>query len=509
MDYKNVKEIYIGNLYKAQYTTFLLKENNKEIYSCGDNLYGQLGLGKDSYPSFGKSNTSNIKDVIACSSFTIVLKNDGTLWGIGSNKNGVFGLGHSNAMYRLLQLPINDVKCIRAKEYSNSASIYIVKNDGTLWVAGSNSSGQLGLGHKNNIYTFTQVDIDNVKNVQCGWNHVMVLKNDGTLWACGSNNSGQLGLNSTTSVSVLTQVTTNISDIKQIKCAGENSYIVKNDGTLWIAGRNWMGQLGMGLNYKTNWLVFKQNTVVSNVKEIIARDQSNIVITHNNEIYATGANSYKLFGLGHSNSIYTYTKLNISDFKQISLVSDTMLVLKNDGTVLGIGCNYDGRLGLGHSNVLNSLTDLNLSNIDYICDSIDYSKNINLINNKNELINCGTDYYGQLLRSSNEFGEFTKVSIPDNVTIKKFHTYGEASLFLGSDDKLYATGINSCGEFGNGDDYEGFNTFTSIMENVKDFCSGYYNVLVVKNDGTVWASGQNWHQQFGFGPDDWNDRTFF
>lgn len=507
MDYKNIKDVYTGHLYDTQYVTFLLKENNKELYACGDNLYGQLGLNKYSYPSFGKILVSDVKDIIT-DDFTIILKNDGTVWGIGNNTNGIFGLGHSNPLYQLTQLPIDNVKAIRT-EYSIGASIYILKNDGTVWVAGYNRYGQLGLGDTTNRNVFTQVDVEDVKDVQCGWNHMMVLKNDNSLWVCGGNASGQLGLNNKTSTKVLTEVTTNVSDIKQISCAGENSYIVKNDGTLWIAGRNWMGQLGMGLNYKTNWLVFTQNTKVSNVRKIIAFDQASIIITHDNQIYATGSNSYGLFGLGHSNSLFTYTKLNITDVKQINLVSNMMIVLKNDGTVWGTGKNYGGQLGLGHNNNVNILTNLNLSNIEYIFSNTSHSNNINLLNDKNEIVNCGDNYFGQLLRNSNEFSEFTKVDIPNNISIKKFHTYGEASFFLGSDNKLYASGINSSGELGNGDNYETYNRFTPILENVKDFSNGYCNIIAVKNDGTVWASGQNWYQQFGFGPNDYDDRTVF
>ena len=64
MDYKNIKDVYTGHLYDTQYVTFLLKENNKELYACGDNLYGQLGLNKYTYPSFGKIFVSDVKDII-------------------------------------------------------------------------------------------------------------------------------------------------------------------------------------------------------------------------------------------------------------------------------------------------------------------------------------------------------------------------------------------------------------------------------------------------------------
>ncbi|WP_219666894.1 hypothetical protein, partial [Clostridioides difficile] len=47
-------------------------------------------------------------------------------------------------------------------------STYLLYNDGTLYVAGNNLYGQLGLGTNGasaNVNTFTKVDVDNVKAV--------------------------------------------------------------------------------------------------------------------------------------------------------------------------------------------------------------------------------------------------------------------------------------------------------------------------------------------------------
>ena len=44
--------------------------------------------------------------------------------------------------------------------------------------------------------------------------HSLILKNDGTLWGCGLNTSGQLGLEDTTNRTAFTQITTNTDNIK-------------------------------------------------------------------------------------------------------------------------------------------------------------------------------------------------------------------------------------------------------------------------------------------------------
>ena len=92
----------------------------------------------------------------------------------------------------------------------------ILKNDGTLWGCGYNGYGQLGLGNTNSRTTFTQIttNVDNIKSVYCGGYHTLILKNDGTLWSTGYNNYGQLGLGDGSNRTTFTQVTTNTNNIK-------------------------------------------------------------------------------------------------------------------------------------------------------------------------------------------------------------------------------------------------------------------------------------------------------
>ena len=102
----------------------------------------------------------------------------------------------------------------------------ILKDDDTLWGCGGNGSGELGLGNSANKTTFTQIttNTDNIKSVYCGSLHTFILKNDGTLWGCGYNNFGQLGLGGGGSRTTFTQITTNTDNIKSLP----NQYMVLN-----------------------------------------------------------------------------------------------------------------------------------------------------------------------------------------------------------------------------------------------------------------------------------------
>ena len=99
---------------------------------------------------------------------------------------------------------------------SFSSHSLILKNDGTLWGTGDNYYGSLGLGDSSHRYTFTQVttNTNNIKSVCCGGSYTIILENDGTLWGCGHNPHGQLGLGDGYNRATFTQITTNADNVK-------------------------------------------------------------------------------------------------------------------------------------------------------------------------------------------------------------------------------------------------------------------------------------------------------
>ena len=84
---------------------------------------------------------------------------------------------------------------------SSSAAIL---DDGTLWVVGTNSDGELGLGDTTNRTEWTQLGTDtDWAKVYMGGGNFFAIKTDGTLYGAGRNEAGTLGLGSA-GVKVLT-----------------------------------------------------------------------------------------------------------------------------------------------------------------------------------------------------------------------------------------------------------------------------------------------------------------
>ena len=343
-----------------------------------------------------------------------------------------------------------------------SRNSFIIKNDGTLWACGKNSYGQLGLGDTNNRNIFTQIttNTNNIKSICCGDGHTIILKNDGTLWGCGYNYYGALGLGDANNRTTFTQITTNVNDIKSVYCGSRQTFILKNDGTLWGTGYNGNGELGLGdTNNRTTFTQITTNA--NNVKLISCGYYHTCILKNDGTLWGCGENAYGQLGLGQttgSKTTFTQITTNTNNIKSVNCGGRFTLILKNDGTLWTCGHNGYGQLGLG--------------------DTSDRATFTQVINNADNIksIYCGNYYCSFILK--------------DNGT-------------------LWGCGANDYSEFGLGDTSTRTTfTITSINTNgIKSIYCGYYHILILKDNGALWGCGENEYGQLGLG--DKNNRYIF
>jgi uncharacterized repeat protein (TIGR02543 family) len=79
------------------------------------------------------------------------------------------------------------------------------------------------------------------------------------------------------------------------------------------------------------------------------------------------------------------------------------------------------------------------------------------------------------------------------VSVGLFHT-----MIVKSDGTLWATGYNYFGQLGDGTN-EDKNTPVQVMTNVASVSAGDLHTMIVKTDGTLWATGYNYFGQLGDG----------
>ena len=173
-------------------------------------------------------------------------RNTSYLWGL----NNSYQLGDNTTAYRSTPrqefTSSTNWKQVQGN-YFNTAAI---KTDGTLWVWGDNLYGQIGDNTTTDRRTPRQefTSSTNWKQVTCGNVHTAAIKTDGTLWVWGSNSNGQIGDNTTASRSTPRQEFTSSTNWKQVSGGGYHTAAIKNNGTLWVWGFNLYGQLGDNTN---------------------------------------------------------------------------------------------------------------------------------------------------------------------------------------------------------------------------------------------------------------------
>jgi alpha-tubulin suppressor-like RCC1 family protein len=127
--------------------------------------------------------------------YSMILKNDGRIMAAGQNDVGQLGTNTGNP--QLFFTPVisseND-KALTDVAYASLGNNHsmILKNDGTLWGMGKNTEYQLGISPPSNQVKAVKV-LDHVAHVAAGYNHTLAVTEDGTLWAAGSNGYGQFG----------------------------------------------------------------------------------------------------------------------------------------------------------------------------------------------------------------------------------------------------------------------------------------------------------------------------
>ena len=358
---------------------------------------------------------------VACGyGHAFILKNDGSLWACGNNSTGQLGLNNKTDSTTFKQVTTNINNDVKQVACGDNFTI-ILKNDGSVWGSGYNGFRSLGLGDNVDRTTFTQVttNVNNdVKQIACGHRHTMIIKNDGSLWGCGYNNNGELGLNNVSQKDTFTKVTTNVNnDVKFVTCGMNYTFIIKNDGSLWGCGYNSDGQLGLGTYDSDAHTTFTQVTtnINNDVAEIACGNGHSIIIKNDGSVWGCGRNDYGQVGLNNTTTrITTFTQAttNINnDAKQVSCGWYHTMVLKNDGSVWTCGWNTHGQLGLSNNDDKSVLTKASDNCIKATCGSY----YIFMVKNDNSVWSSGDSYAGQLgLGDKDRRNEFTQVQIPSS-----------------------------------------------------------------------------------------------
>ena len=363
----DIKQISVSKATNVNLMCAFIVKNDGSLWATGSNTNGQLGLGdttnRASFTQVTTNINNDVKQVACGEAHTIILKNDGSVWGCGYD-NGALGIfdGNSSSIptrttfTKVTNNVNNDVKQV----FAGSSRSYIIKNDDSLWASGLNSNGMIGNSDGGHLFKFTQIS-DNVKHVACGYQHTVILKNDGSIWGCGNASAGQYGIeNANSYYTTFTQATTNVNnDVKQVDCGEGHTIILKNDGSVWATGYNYSGELGLGDT--TNRYTFTQ--VTTNVKQISCGLSHTIILKNDGSIWGCGWNRYgELTGNGGTNNkVITLTEITHGTgaiIKDVQCGWGVTFIVDENNKIWSCGDNSYGQLGIGNYNSKTIFTEV-------------------------------------------------------------------------------------------------------------------------------------------------------
>ena len=176
-----------------------------------------------------------VKSVASTRLHTLFIKNDNSLWGFGYNELGGLGIGekttHGYEPYECIK-PIKIINNVEDVEVGYEHSL-VLKTDGSVWGFGSNEYGQIGMGYdiKDTNKPFKM--LENIKEIYTGESASFAISEDNILWECGTHYGLGVGLKDSEMNMFPVQY---LRDVKGISSHWGFNIILKTDGTLWIYG---------------------------------------------------------------------------------------------------------------------------------------------------------------------------------------------------------------------------------------------------------------------------------
>ncbi len=316
--------------------------NDGTLWAVGTNLNGDLGDGTilPRLQPLQIGIATNWQTLGGGSLHFLAIKTDGTLWAAGSNSSSQLGDGTTTTRLSLVQIGAATTWAKAAAGTSHSLGI---RSDGTLWAWGLNSSGQLGDGS----FTLRSAPVQigtatDWASITCGPSHTLATKTNGTLWAWGSNASSQLGDGTTTSRSAPLQIGT-ANDWASVSTGTSHTLAIKTTGTLWAWGLNSASQLGDGTT--TNRTTPVQIGTANDWVAVRGGSVHSIAKKASGELWSWGSNLNSALGNAIENTSTVPVRVNLaSTWDQIgSGISSFTLATTTDGTLWGWGFNADAQ----------------------------------------------------------------------------------------------------------------------------------------------------------------------
>ena len=317
-----------------------------KLMAWGENYYGNLGQNNTTkYSSPVQIPGTNWSLTYANQEgSTIATKTDGTLWFWGYNDDGTSG--QNTNPFTKLSSPVQIPGSIWSKPATAINYCACSRTDGSLWMWGGNSQGELGQNNKT-IYssprqipgtTWDQPFASNLRFGGC-------TKTNGELWMWGygywgylGNNTNDTGAHKSSPIQIPgTTWTGNI--VTALDC----TIAIKTDGTLWAWGKNGSGQ--MGQNEPANKHKSSPTQIGSGTdwSQVAGGPRTCLAIKTDGTLWSWGYGSYGQTGQNNRTAYSSPIQIPGTNWSHVE-AGKSIYATKTDGTLWAWGENDDGNL---------------------------------------------------------------------------------------------------------------------------------------------------------------------
>lgn len=252
----------ITNIVMSAGTAFLSSTVSGNVYSVGNNIYGQL----NQYPASSTlakvpqktANLTAATQFCASITFTVGVTPGGGLIGFGLSAGYITG-NNAGGYYALTQKDSASLQFDGSiASIATAANVtYVLLTNRTVWSSGVSSYGLLGTGSALSTFvgfseiTYFRQNGIYVSSIITGQsNHTCAMQVNGSLYCWGSNIGGQVGVNSTAS-KILVPTRVNFFDdggyiLYKVRLGSNHTVALTCGGSVFAWGSNIFGQLGLG-----------------------------------------------------------------------------------------------------------------------------------------------------------------------------------------------------------------------------------------------------------------------
>ena len=230
----------------GQHSLFL--DENSNVYSCGYNEVAQLGHGNTNnvydFPTIIDALVdSNIIAISAGYQHSLFLDENSNVYGCGDNYYGELGISHTADGDTVVDIPTRIDALVGSNITHISAGRFhyslFLDSDRKVYSCGNNDNGQLGRTGNTKIpmQITSNIDSSNIIAISAGYQHSLFLDSDRKVYSCGNNDNGQLGHGNIDQCNVPTLIDALVgSNITHISAGYNFSLFVANSNIIYRCG---------------------------------------------------------------------------------------------------------------------------------------------------------------------------------------------------------------------------------------------------------------------------------